>query len=55
MDNQTKLQKRKRAETISNQLAIESIPEGESTIIVDTSIHGKPSIEEDDLKDSDVD
>lgn len=55
MDNHTELQKRKRAETLRNQLAIESIPEGESTIIVDTSRHGKPSLQEDDSEESDID
>jgi len=55
MDNQAKLQKRKRAETIQNQLAIEGILEGKSTIIIDTSRYGKPSIEEDNSNDSDVD
>jgi hypothetical protein len=55
MDNQAKLQKRKRAETIQNQLAIKGIPEGKSTIIIDTLRYGKPFIKEDDLDDSNID
>ena len=54
MDNQAKLQKRKRAETIQNQLAIEGILEGELTIIINTLRYSKPFIEEDDLDNSNV-
>ena len=54
MDNQIKLHKRKRADTVLNDDAIEGLCDPELTIIVDTSQHGKPSMEEDNPEDSDV-
>jgi hypothetical protein len=54
MDNQTKLPKRKRADTVLNNDAIKGLYDPELTIIVNTSQHRKPSIEEDNPEDSDV-
>jgi hypothetical protein len=55
MGNQTKLPKRKRAISIPNEDVIKDVLDPETTIIVNTSQHRKPSIEEDNPEDSDVD
>jgi hypothetical protein len=55
MDTQSNVQKRKRANTALNEPSIESEPEEETTIIVDTSHYGKPSNIEDNPDDSDAD
>jgi hypothetical protein len=55
MDTLANIQKRKRADIVQNEHAIENNAEEESTIIVDTSHYGKPSKIEDNPEDSDVD
>ena len=54
MDNQTNIQKRKRANTAQDEHTIKGVSDEETTIIVDTSHYRKPSIIEDDSDDSDV-
>jgi hypothetical protein len=54
MGNQTNLSKRKRAISIPNEDVIEDGLDPEATII-DPSQHAKPSMEEDNPEDSDVD
>jgi hypothetical protein len=55
MDIQTNIQKRKRVNTLEDELIIAGVAEDEGTIIVDTSRHGLPSIIKDDPDDSDID
>jgi hypothetical protein len=56
MDTQTSIQKRKRANTVQNEHAIDSDASNETTIVCDTShLNGKPSNIEDDSDDSNVD
>ena len=55
MDTQTSIQKRKRANTVQNEHAIDSDASNETTIICDTlHLDGKPSNIEDNSDDSDV-
>jgi hypothetical protein len=55
MDSQTNIPKRKRVNTIKDELIIAGAANDDDTIIVDDSRYGLPSITEDDPDDSDVD
>jgi hypothetical protein len=55
MDSQVNIQKRKRANTVQDEHAIESDASNETTIIVDSGSYGKPSNIELNPDDSDVD
>jgi hypothetical protein len=55
IDTQTNVQKRKRADTVPNEYAINLAELDGLTIIVDHLRHGLPSNIEEDSEDSDVD
>ena len=55
MDSQTNIPKRKRVNTIEDELIIAGAADDDDTIIVDDSRYGLPSITEDDPDDSNVD